>query len=208
MPTVAAQSLACWVDATSAGAPASRASDGADSADALVQAAVGGDPAAFGALIDRHERAALAVAYAATRDAALAADAVQEAFLKAWRKRQSLADTQRFAGWLLHIVRRCALDQLRSRKPVMSLVAEEAGPGDSADAAQWLMQMETDRRVRAALEELEEETRLAVVMRYYDNSSAKDIAEVLGCSPAAVDMRLKRARDKLREKLSDLNEDA
>ena len=51
------------------------------------------------------------------------------------------------------------------------------------------------------MDELDEETRLAVSMRFYDAAASKEIAAVLGCSPAAVDMRLKRGREKLRELL-------
>ena len=176
---------------------------------ALVRRALDGDDQAFGELIDRHERAALAVAYAATRDAASAADAVQEACLKAWHKRHTLEDPRRFGGWLLHIVRRCAIDQVRRARPAkpLALVAEVEVPALPCGAAERLARHEADQRVRQALDALDEESRLAVVMRYYDGAPAKQIAEVLGCSPAAVDMRLKRARDKLRTFLGDLDHD-
>lgn len=224
MQVVSAQSLPTWMTASQPAAvepaagvarlsptpqqtSATLTEDAAGASVRLVRQALAGDAASFGELIDRHERAALAVAYAATRDASLAADAVQEACLKAWHKRHALADPERFAGWLLHIVRRCALDQLRGRKSIQTLGAMEdtrpaAESGD--DAAERLMRRETDERIRAALDELDDESRLAVTMRYYDGCAAKQIAEVLGCSPAAVDMRLKRARDKLRDCLSDL----
>lgn len=207
---VTAQSQATWMtDAQPAQASPQAHPSAEDEPGRLVRLALEGDAMAFGELIDRHERAALAVAYSATRDASLAADAVQEACLKAWHKRASLADPQRFAGWLLHIVRRCALDQLRSRKPVQSLTGAEAGPaGETHDASTPMMKREEDQRVREALDELDDESRLAVVMRYYDGCAAKEIAQVLGCSPAAVDMRLKRARDRLRQRLSDLSERA
>lgn len=206
---IPAQSQATWMtDARPAQvSPQAHASE-ADDPGRLVRLALEGDARAFGELIDRHERAALAVAYSATRDTSLAADAVQEACLKAWHKRASLADPQRFAGWLLHIVRRCALDQLRSRKPVQTLTGAEAGAaGQANDASTPMIKREQDQRVREALDELDDESRLAVVMRYYDGCGAREIAQVLGCSPAAVDMRLKRARDRLRQRLADASED-
>ena len=87
----------------------------------------------------------------------------------------------------------------------LCLVEDDGMPLLAAeDAAAGLMRRETGECVRQALDELDDESRLAVVMRYYDNAPAREIADLLGCSPAAVDMRLKRARDKLRERLSSL----
>ena len=176
--------------------------DAAGGGDAsLARRAVAGDADAFGELIERHERAALAVAYAVTRRGAKAADAVQEACLKAWQKRQSLAEPEKFAAWLLNIVRRCAVDQLRrGGRNFEPLSVDPAAEGATSDP---LERREQEDEVRRAMDELDEETRLAVSMRFYDASSSKDIAAVLGCSPAAVDMRLKRGRDKLRELLHD-----
>src|SRR6476469_4597919 len=79
----------------------------------LIRRAKRSDRAAFGALIDRYERTALAVAYAQTRDANRAGDVVQDAFLKAWQKLGGLEDPSRFAPWLCGIVRNAAIDQQR-----------------------------------------------------------------------------------------------
>lgn len=168
----------------------------------LAARAVGGDAQAFGQLIDAHERAALAVAYACCGDADRAADAVQEACLLAWRKRQTLDEPTRFSGWLMSIVRRCAIDQVR-RQPKREASGEhvptvEGGPRPDGS----IEQAEVGELIHQALHELDEPTRIAVTMRYYDNRPSRDIASALGCSAAAVDMRLKRARDALRDRLS------
>ena len=166
----------------------------------LVRRAAAGDAGAFGALVDRHERAALAVAYAVTGRAASAADAVQEACLRAWRKRATLAEPDKFRPWLLHIVRRCAVDLVRRsgrERPTPDGDLPAPTPADP------LLRRERHDAVRAALDGLDEATRLALVLRFYDERSSREIADVLGCSPAAVDMRLKRGRDKLREVLKD-----
>jgi RNA polymerase sigma-70 factor (ECF subfamily) len=56
-------------------------------------------------------------------------------------------------------------------------------------------------RISAALESLDELTRSAVVLRYYENLSSKEIGDMLGLSSAAIDMRLMRGRQALKEKL-------
>jgi RNA polymerase sigma-70 factor (ECF subfamily) len=60
---------------------------------------------------------------------------------------------------------------------------------------------ELGERVAAALRDLDETTRTAVVLRYYENLSSREIGELIGLSPAAVDMRLMRGRAALKEKL-------
>ncbi len=166
----------------------------------LAIAAIGGDASAFGELIDRYERLALATAYGCCRDSTKAADAVQEACLLAWRKRHTLADPAKFGGWLMGIVKRCAIDQVRRgrmRLPPPEVVVMAAPSADDEAEAR-----ERGEQVRLVLEELDEPTRIAVAMRYYDDCPSREIAEALGCSPAAVDMRLKRARDVLRTRLA------
>lgn len=167
-----------------------------------VSAALGGDAEAFGRLIDRCERACLAIAYGVTRDAHLAADAVQEACLKGWHAREALREPERFESWLLSIVRRCATDLVRKRKPMRLLdaAAKEGAidpPAGTATPVEAAAARERDETVRQVIGELDESSRIAVAMRFYDGRPSSDIAQALGCSPAAVDMRLKRVRERL-----------
>lgn len=186
------------VSSTTASAPF-RTSGEADRIE-LAYAAIRGDRQAFGELIERYERVALATAYGCCRDGAKASDAVQEACLLAWRKRETLADPAKFGGWLLGIVKRCAIDQIRRGgmrvPPPEVLPISTPAPDEDAEAR------ERGDQVRKALDELDEPTRIAVAMRYYDDCPSREIADALGCTPAAVDMRLKRARDLLRTRLA------
>jgi RNA polymerase sigma-70 factor (ECF subfamily) len=77
------------------------------------------------------------------------------------------------------------------------VVADES----AADPLEELDRREQRRLVSTALGELDEATRSVMVLRYYDDRSSKEIGELLGLSPAAVDMRLSRARQQLRQKL-------
>jgi RNA polymerase sigma-70 factor, ECF subfamily len=190
----------------------------------LVARAQAGDAAAFAALIGRYERMALAVAYAAagtSRDGERAADLVQEAFVRAWSKLHTLQEPSRFAAWLANIIRNVAADQRRRARvrheqwgggyglegaserdgghgdALSALAAEDADPALEAEAA------ESRDRVGAALARLDEVTRSAVVLRYYENCTSRQIAEVLGLSPAAVDMRLMRGRQELKRLLGE-----
>jgi len=72
------------------------------------------------------------------------------------------------------------------------LATREQGPAEVLEGA------DRAAAVKEALSQLDETTRTAVVMRYYEGLSAKEIGEALEMSPAAVDMRLSRARGQLR----------
>jgi RNA polymerase sigma-70 factor (ECF subfamily) len=172
----------------------------------LVSKARQGDAEAFAALIERYERSALAVAYAQLHDAHRAGDAVQDAFLRAWQELPRLQEDGRFGGWLLQIVRNAAIDLRRRARPTVAEFPDLSAAGPNP--VQVLEQSDAAARIHAALASLDETTRTAVVMRYYEGLSAKEIGAALELSPAAVDMRLSRARGQLKELLAPLVEPA
>lgn len=186
----------------------------------LVQRARQGDAASFGSLIQRAEKAVLAVAFSACGDATLAGDVTQEAFLRAWTRLSELKEDARFVGWVCGIARHLALDAVRSegRRRLMRIVlsgeaGDVAGGGavgaggarggvDVPDPVSAIESMERSEQIAWALEKLDETSRTIIVLRYYDNQSSSAIAELLGATPAAVDMRLSRARKTMRDLLS------
>jgi len=181
------------------------------------------DAAAFAQLIGRHERAALSVAFGVLGDATGAGDVVQEAFVRAWERLSDLKEPARFGPWFCGIVRNMAIDSLRRNRhePRPGALGESQAAQDprnatrynaagaSADAhnsycpdpAEELTQRERHDAVSAALQTLDDISRSAVVLRYYDGLSSKQIGDLLGLAPAAVDMRLTRARRQLRDRL-------
>jgi RNA polymerase sigma factor (sigma-70 family) len=182
-----------------------------------------GDAAAFAELVGAYERVALAVAYSLTNDGGGAGDVVQDAFLRAWQRVADLKEPEKFGGWLCGIVRNLAIDAARARAVRSAAhgqggngrgggfgphdaagpefaVAPDGGPLDELD------RRDRSDRVARALRRLDEVSRSALVLRYYDNLSSKQIGELLGLAPTAVDMRLMRARRQMRGFLADLDE--
>jgi RNA polymerase sigma-70 factor (ECF subfamily) len=160
------------------------------------------DAEAFAELIRRFEGLALSIAYARTRNPADAGDVVQESFLRAWQRLDSLEDPSRFSHWLGRMVRNLAIDHVRRKRPLAldtSIDIADVSPNSGASAG--LEQSEQRGKINTALDTLDELSRTCVVMRYYENMSSKEIAAVLDLTPAAVDMRLSRARTQLRDKL-------
>lgn len=170
----------------------------------LVLQAKRGDASAFAELIRRFERTALSVAYGCVSDASTAGDVTQEAFLRAWQRLGELKEPDRFGAWLTRIVRNLAADHIRRRpfQQVESMQVLEGLEPSRIDPTADLDRAEMRHRIDEALHSLDDTTRCAVVMRYYDGLPSKRIGELLGLSPAAVDMRLSRARAELRDKLA------
>ena len=164
-----------------------------------------GSAMAFTALIGSYERIALSVAYSVTGDSGIAGDVVQDAFLRAWQRIGDLKESEKFGPWLCGIVRNLSIDVARARAVRYAKSSHEldaSGAVDPRDDPLDQMGREEDRQqVTEAIQSLDEMSRSVVVLRYYENLSSKQIGELLGLAPTAVDMRLMRARRQLRSHL-------
>jgi RNA polymerase sigma-70 factor (ECF subfamily) len=146
----------------------------------------------------------LALAYARTRCAATAADVVQDSVVRCWKKLADLREESKFAGWLATTVRHLSVNALRSPQRRMRLaggderLAQMAVPDDTSRVAD----ADLAKAMRAAIDALDEPNAAVLVLKYYEDLSSKEIAAVLDMTPAAVDMRLTRARQALRAGLT------
>jgi RNA polymerase sigma factor (sigma-70 family) len=134
-----------------------------------------------------------------------AADVVQESFLRAWQRVNELKEPARFGTWLCGIARNLAIDFGRRNKNLKlagdSIAVESSALIDDrygADPLDELSRKERHAMVARALQSLDDTMRPAVMLRYYDGLSSRDIGQLLELSPAAVDMRLSRARQQLK----------
>ena len=147
----------------------------------------------FGAFYERTYQVAYRTALGIVRDAALAADVTQEAYVAAYEHRSRFRGDAPGHAWLHRIVVNRALASLRRRRPTV----REVSPTDSErpDDAQGV----TDRlALFAALDDLSPKQRAAVVLRYYHDYDYATIARILETSPSNVGAMLSRALDRLR----------
>jgi len=130
-----------------------------------------------------------------------ARDAVQDAYLKAFRYFESFhGDCGR--AWLLRIVRNVCYDALRARdsqRNVISLDEKRAAevPDSKPGPNVLAIQNSTKLRVREALEALPLEFKTAIILREFDGFSYKEISEIMGVPVGTVMSRLSRARQQL-----------
>jgi RNA polymerase sigma factor (sigma-70 family) len=168
----------------------------------LLAAMAGGDEAALAALYDRFGRAAYGLAYRILRDGALAEDAVQDAFLAAWRTAAAFDPARGSASaWLLTLVHRRAVDVVRREDRRRALPLEDA-PVTSGDATDESAEVREQRRaVQAALAQLPDDQRRALELAYYGGLSQAELAEELGVPLGTVKSRMFAALAKLRDLL-------
>lgn len=170
----------------------------------LARRAQSGDQAAFADLVGRYTGAVYNQAYRMLSNAQESEDAVQEVFLRAYRRLDSYDPGRRFVTWLLTIGSNYCIDRLRRRRMswltlddvAFWLTSGEAGPERKA------LEGERQRRVQQALQKLPESYRSVTVLRYWNDLSYLEIAEAMNLTEATVKTRLHRARKMLRDALS------
>ena len=165
----------------------------------------GGDRAAFRFLVDRYGDLVYRTAYLILRDRGLAEDLTQEAFIAAWRGLGRFDPGRPFKPWLLRIVVNRCLSEGRKRAAVVA-EPERSGFGPGSDDGllpeRVALLHDKQRLVRAAIGALDEEMRLAVLLRYFGDLSVPEIADVLSCPQGTVKSRLHRAMERLRQSLA------
>ena len=168
----------------------------------LLRAHVAGDADAFAELVRRHRDRLWAVALRTTGDPEEAADAVQEALLSAFRRADNFRGDAQVTTWLHRIVVNACLDGMRRRrsKPTDPLPEEQdrdIGLADARSAAD--AQDVSDRRtdVLAALRQLTDEQRAALVLVDMEGYTVEEAADLLNCAPGTVKSRCSRGRARL-----------
>ena len=172
----------------------------------LAERARAGDTSAYERLVCMHQAVAFRAAYLATGDATEAEDALQEAFIKAYRALDRFRPGAPFRPWLLAIVTNEARNRRRSagRRAKLSLqVAAEdqvLPPPASPEAA--VVAAERREELLASVGELSEGERLVISYRYFLGLSEEETATTLGCARGTVKSRASRAIARLRKALA------
>jgi RNA polymerase sigma-70 factor (ECF subfamily) len=170
-----------------------------------------GDTEALRELIETHQHRVIGTVAKMLGDESDAEDIAQQVFVRIWRSAPRYEPTAKFTTWLFKITRNLVFNELRRRRrhAAFSLdrtVDEDERPihmpdhGTKApDTA--LLDEEMQTAIQAAIDELPEVQRMAIVLRRYDDISYEEIGEILDLSVPAVKSVIFRARTELRQKL-------
>jgi RNA polymerase sigma-70 factor (ECF subfamily) len=170
---------------------------------ALARSAQAGDQAAFATLVRRYSGAIFNQAYRMLDDAHEAEDAVQEVFLRAYRRLDSYDPERRLVTWLLSIGSNYCIDRLRRRRGAWLDLDDAAAWLPSGEPGPEASALRDERRaaVQRALQRLPDTYRGVTVLRYWHDLSYTEIAEALDLTEATVKTRLHRARKLMAEAL-------
>ena len=169
----------------------------------LVSRVLEGNLSAYATLMARYRADLGRYAYHMLGDRLDAEEALQDAFLRAYRSLATCAQPERFGSWLFAIVvNRCrtARERRRRRERLLSAepVSDVAGTDSTADALAWR------EEIRQALGRLGVEQREAFLLKHVEGLSYEEMASLTGVGESALRMRVKRAGDRLRELLRDV----
>ncbi len=150
------------------------------------------------------------------QDESAAGDLAEEAFVRVYQNRLKFKKGGKFTTWLYAIATNLARDHIRprSRHPHVSLDAHSNSddheadfhdrmPDEQPNPAERLASSEKAQQVRQAIADLPEDLRTPIILSVYEEKSHIEIAEIVGCSAKAVEMRIYHARTKLRDQLLD-----
>ena len=193
--------------------PLPRAGLSGQSDEALAPLVAGGDQAAFEVLMRRHNRALFRTARAILRDDAEAEDALQEAYVKAYRTMGSFRGDARLTTWLARVVANEALMRLRKQERRSSIVPLQAGleldtldqtaePTMANAPEQSARRAEIRKLLEQRIDALPGAYRTVFMLRAVEEYSVEETASILQIPEATVRSRFHRARSLLREGLA------
>jgi RNA polymerase sigma-70 factor (ECF subfamily) len=170
----------------------------------LVRQTLTGRSDAYAELVRRWAGRVVALCHARIGCAASAEDVAQDALMRAYRSLKSLTEPEKFGAWLSRIAVHTCLNWLKNRQrtqiPFSALGPEQnpeeylRGPAEEND--------DELHRLRSEVAALPETYREVLMLYYHQDVTYRDLAEMLGVSPATVNARLTKARALLRERLS------
>jgi RNA polymerase sigma-70 factor (ECF subfamily) len=175
--------------------------DEASDEDLMARIAAGDEPA-FRLLARRYAGRAVSLARRITGNDADAEEVVQEALLRVWTNAPRWRPLAAFRTWFYRVVLNLCLSR-RRRAPFVPLEAAGDPPDPSADVAAVAERDETERRIAAAIGDLPDRQRAAIVLTYHEGLSNAETAAILETSVSSVEALLVRAKRTLREKLDE-----
>lgn len=179
-----------------------------------VEGAKKGKENAFSFLYQQTYKKSYYVALKYLRNETLVEDVLQDSYVAAFKSLEKLENPEKFSAWMARIVANRALNELKKDKPLLFSETENEDGQDITETFEddrvniqpemALDQQETSRLMQEIIDQLTEEQRVCITMFYMQEMSVKEMAEILQVSENTVKSRLNYGRQKIRDKVLDL----
>ena len=164
----------------------------------IVHRIMGGDVEAYAMLVARYRPRLSRYALRMLGNREDAQEALQDAFIRAYRAIGRCDDPERFGSWLFSIlVNRCRTAGARSTRRARTFVSDEVATRSAAEAHP-AEQTAWREEIERALAQLDSDQREAFLLKHVEGLSYEEMAEITGAGVSALKMRVKRACDRLR----------
>lgn len=173
-----------------------------------------GDKRAFDLLVLKYQHRVVQLVYRYVKDASEAQDVAQEAFIKAYRALPDFRGESAFYTWLYRIAINTAKNYLLARTRRNGDAEIDVYDAEQIENAPQLQGMDTPEQqllndeilhvINAAIADLPEDMRMAIMLREIEGMSYEDIAQIMNCPVGTVRSRLFRAREAIDSKLNPL----
>lgn len=170
-----------------------------------------GNQQAYGEIVELYKDKVYQVAYRMIGNVHEAQDIAQEAFIRAYINLDTFDMNRKFSTWLFRIATNLAIDRIRKKKPDFHLEDQVAGTEDLTYYSQFssdevlpedqVVQLEMQEWIQDEIMMLPPKYRTAIILKYMEDLSLKEISEILNLPVATVKTRIHRGREALRKRL-------
>jgi RNA polymerase sigma-70 factor (ECF subfamily) len=174
-----------------------------------VAEALRGDQSAFARLVETYKTPVYNLCYRMLGNAAEAEDAAQETFLRVYTHLRSYNPAHKLSSWILAVASHYCVDRLRRRRLTWLSLDEEPELEPVSEAVrpeEQMVESESSAEIHGWLQALPTDYRLVISLRYWEDMSYAEIAEVTGATESAVKSRLHRARSVLAQQVLERRE--
>ena len=175
----------------------------------LVMLTLAGEQSAYEVLVVRYQNAVIASAASVTKNAFMAEDAAQDAFVTAWMKLDTLKDPKKFASWVCRIAKNCALNMIvryRSFIPIETVENQNVADSQNEDLAELYALTEEKDELHQSIGRLPEKIKQIIYLHYFEGLSVAEIADRMRTSVGTVKWQLHDGRKRIRKELCAMNE--
>lgn len=163
----------------------------------LVKKAIKGNPDAYGELIKEYQDYLYKTAYLYVKNEETALDAVGTAVLKAYLQIHTLRNPEYFKTWITRILINAAYDEQRK------LICHSELSENLKETSREEISLEEKYDINTAVTRLSEKYRTVIILKYFNEFSIKEIADIMGAPEGSVKAYLSRARDELKKILKE-----